>query len=108
MKLKERPMRQFARQHALSASLDRHHREYREPASFTATQVKNEFGRILEKAIQGQTVLQHSTNRLNLNARWRLGRPSPLLRFKELLQGPVILLQRPYRIAGRYYLDLVL
>jgi prevent-host-death family protein len=59
MKHPERPKRQFVRQekNASSVSLDRHHREYREPASFTATEVKNEFGRILEKAIQGETVV---------------------------------------------------
>ena len=36
---------------------DRHHREHREPASYTATEVKNGFGRILEKAIGGETVV---------------------------------------------------
>ena len=59
MKYTERPMRRFVRQekNTPSASLDRHHREYGEPVSFTATEVKNEFGRILEKAIQGETVV---------------------------------------------------
>ena len=59
MKYTERPMRRFVRQeeNTSSTSLDRHHREYREPVSFTATEVKNEFGRILEKAIQGETVV---------------------------------------------------
>ena len=59
MKYTERPMRRFVRQEkpTSSVSLDRHHREYREPTSFTATKVKNEFGRILEKAIQGETVV---------------------------------------------------
>src|ERR1039458_1854479 len=59
MKYTERPMRRFVRQekNTSSASLDRYHRESREPASFTATEVKNEFGRILEKAIQGETVV---------------------------------------------------
>ena len=52
-------MRRFVRpeRNRSSASLDRHPREYEEPASFTATEVKNEFGRILEKAIQGETVV---------------------------------------------------
>jgi prevent-host-death family protein len=59
MKYTERPKRRFVRQekNASSVSLDQHHREYRAPASFTATEVKNEFGRILEKAIQGETVV---------------------------------------------------
>jgi prevent-host-death family protein len=59
MKYTERPMGRFVRQekNTSSASRDRHHRESREPASFTATEVKNEFGRILEKAIQGETVV---------------------------------------------------
>lgn len=59
MKYTERPMRRFVRQekNTSSVSLDRYHRESREPASFTATEVKNEFGRILEKAIQGETVV---------------------------------------------------
>jgi len=59
MKQAERPMRRFVRQEKTtsSVSLDRHPRESREPASFTATEVKNEFGRILEKAIQGETVV---------------------------------------------------
>lgn len=59
MKYTERPKRQFVGQAKLtsSVSLDRHHREYGEPASFTATKVKNEFGSILEKVIQGETVV---------------------------------------------------
>jgi antitoxin Phd len=59
MKYTERPKRRFVRQekNASSVSLDQDHREYRAPASFTATEVKNEFGRILEKAIQGETVV---------------------------------------------------
>ena len=59
MKYTERPKRRFIRQEKPTSSVspDRHHREYREPASFTATKVKNEFGRILEKAIQGETVV---------------------------------------------------
>ncbi|MGA3055437.1 MAG: type II toxin-antitoxin system Phd/YefM family antitoxin [Candidatus Korobacteraceae bacterium] len=59
MKYTDRPNRRFARQGKTtsSVSLDRHHRESREPASFTATEAKNEFGRILEKAIQGETVV---------------------------------------------------
>ena len=59
MKYIERPKRRFVRQENTrsSVSLDRHHREDREPASFTATEVKNEFGRILEKAIRGEPVV---------------------------------------------------
>ena len=59
MKYTERPKRRFVRQEKTTSSIsqDRHHREYREPTSFTATEVKNEFGRILEKAIRGEPVL---------------------------------------------------
>ena len=59
MKSTERPKRRFVRRggNTSSVSLDRHHREHREPASFTATEVKNGFGRILEKAIRGETVV---------------------------------------------------
>ena len=59
MKYAQRPKRRFGRQgkNTSSVSLDQHHRENRKPASFTATEVKNEFGRILEKAIQGETVV---------------------------------------------------
>lgn len=66
MKYAERPARRFVRQekNTSSASLDRYHREYGEPASFTATEVKNEFGRILEKAIQGETVVITKHERL--------------------------------------------
>jgi antitoxin Phd len=59
MKYTQRPKHRFGRKgkNTSSVSLDQQHRENREPASFTATEVKNEFGRILEKAIQGETVV---------------------------------------------------
>ncbi len=37
--------------------LDRQTRQHGPSASYSATEAKNEFGRILEKAIQGQTVV---------------------------------------------------
>lgn len=59
MKYTQRPNRRFGRQgkNTSSVSLHRDHRKNREPASFTANEVKNEFGRILKKAIQGEAVV---------------------------------------------------
>ena len=49
----------FPQQSKIAAAglAEQRHREYEDHASFTATEVKNEFGRILEKAIQGETVV---------------------------------------------------
>jgi antitoxin Phd len=46
-----------------SVTWDRQARRQEPPASYTATEAKNEFGRILEKAIQGQTIVitRHET-----------------------------------------------
>lgn len=55
--------RQPARQRRNATAFpERRHREFPEQA-VTATQVKNEFGRVLEKAIQGETVVitRHNT-----------------------------------------------
>jgi len=45
----ERRLRARSRQQA--------RRQSRQPGSFTATEAKNEFGRLLEKAIQGETIV---------------------------------------------------
>jgi len=59
MKRAERPKRRAVHQRQASSSsfLDRLREEQSGVSSFTATDAKNEFGRILEKAIQGQTVV---------------------------------------------------
>jgi antitoxin Phd len=48
---------------AAAAAADRRPRQNPRAASYTATAAKNEFGRILEKAIRGQTVVitRHDT-----------------------------------------------
>jgi prevent-host-death family protein len=59
MKSAHRAKRQVASERQPDRSVLQHRRPQREGegASFTATEAKNEFGRILEKAISGETVV---------------------------------------------------